>query len=156
MHHENTNIKNKKTSALNEIVAVTRDSAQFYTDAAKKVDNPQLKQLFEEMASSKNGLVGAMSREIRAEGGQPSNYGTLTGTLNQIYGDVRAKLGDSDYAYVSRLEEGEDRILGAINEIVSDGDTPAPVRQAVQSYLPTARQHHDLMRDRKWSMQTAS
>jgi uncharacterized protein (TIGR02284 family) len=75
--------------------------------------------------------------------------------LHQIYGDAMAKFGDKkDYAYVSELEETEHRLLGAWNNVLRDDDEPAPVKNAVTSYLPTVKQHHDLMRDRKWAMET--
>ncbi len=149
----NTSIREQKIDTLNELIAVTRDSADFYSDAATKVDNPQLKTLFNGMADSKNGLVGAMSRDVKVEGARPAEAGTFRGVLHQIYGDVRAKFGDnSDYAYVSELEETEDRMLGALNNVLLDKDVPSPVKEAVTSYLPKVKEHHDLMRDRKWAM----
>lgn len=147
-----TTIRNEKIETLNELIAVTRDSAEFYSDAAKRVDNPKLKNLFSELAESKNGLVGAMSRDVRIEGAKPESDGTFRGSLHKVYGDVRAKLGDSDYAYVSQLEESEDRMLHAFNDVLQDSGTPAPVKDAVRSYLPAAKQQHDAMRDRKWEM----
>jgi uncharacterized protein (TIGR02284 family) len=150
----NTTIREQKIETLNELIAVTRDSAEFYSEAATKVDNPTLSALFNGMADSKNGLVGAMSRDVRTEGAQPADAGTFRGVLHQVYGDVRARLGnDADYAYVSELEETEDRLLGALKDVLKDDDAPAPVKQAVSSYLPKVKEHHDLMRDRKWSMQ---
>jgi len=77
----------------------------------------------------------------------------VRGSLHKLYGNVRAKLGEKDYAYVSELEESEDRLLGAFNNVLHDKDTPAPVKAAVTSFLPKAKQQHDLMRDTKWSMQ---
>lgn len=147
-----TTIRNEKIETLNELIAVTRDSAEFYSDAAKRVDNPKLQNLFSELAQSKNGLVGAMSRDVRTEGAKPEGDGTFRGSLRKVYGDVRAKLGDSDYAYVSQLEESEDRMLSAFNDVLQDSGTPAPVKDAVRSYLPAVKQHHDAMRDRKWEM----
>ena len=150
----NTNIREQKIETLNELIAVTRDSAEFYTDAAVKVDNPQLRTLFTDMADSKNGLVGAMAREVKTDGATAAKAGTFTGILRQTYGDVRARLGNnSDFTYVSELEATEDRMMDAWNNVLKDDDVPKPVKQAVTSYLPKVKAHHDLMRDRKWAMQ---
>ncbi len=149
-----TEIREEKIETLNELIGATRDSAEFYSDAAAKVENGQLKSLFSDMARSKNGLVGAMTREVNMEGAEPAREGTFRGKLHQFYGDVRAKLGDSDYAYVSELEDSEDRLLHALQDVLGDRDVPAPVKQTLSSYLPTVKQHHDAMRDRKWAMQT--
>ncbi|MDQ3617829.1 MAG: PA2169 family four-helix-bundle protein [Pseudomonadota bacterium] len=148
-----TTIRKQKIETMNELIAVTRDSAEFYTEAATKVDNSGLKNLFTGMAHSKNGLVGAMSRDVRSEGAEPAKEGTFRGSMRKLYGDVRAKFGDQDYAYVSELEAGEDRLLHALKDVLDDDAVSAPVREAVTSYLPTVKQHHDEMRDRKWAMQ---
>lgn len=148
----NTNIREEKIDTINELLAVTRDSAEFYEDASTKAGNPQLQSLFRDMAQSKNSLVGAMASEVRAEGAEPEKEGTFRGTLHRMYGDIRGKMGDDDYGYVAQLEESEDRMLHKFEEVLQDGDTPPAVKEAVRSYLPTVKQHHDQMRDRKWSM----
>ena len=146
-------IKTEKIDTLNDLIEITRDSATFYNDAAKAVPNPALKSLFGEMASSKQGLVGAMSREVRSEGAKPATTGTVRGTWDKLYGEVRTQFGDANYGYVSQLEATEDRLMKAFNEVVADDNVPASVKQTVSSYLPTIRSHHDMMRDRKWTMQ---
>lgn len=145
-------IREQQIDTLNDLIQVTRDSAKFYGDAAKEVDNPQLQSLFNDMAQSKNGLVGAMSRDVQAAGDKPAESGTFRGSLHQFYTDVRSKFGDTEYAFVSELEQSEDRLLKAFNDVVKDDDVPAPVKQTVSQYLPAIREHHDLMRDRKWAM----
>ncbi len=150
----NPSIRTQKIDTLNELIAITRDSAQFYDEAAGKVDNTRLKTLFTDMAAAKNGLVGAMSRDVKLEGATPAQDGTFRGSLHRIYGDVRAKFGSKDFAYVSELEESEDRMLEALNNVVKDKDVPAPIKTAVTSYLPKVQEQHNLMRDRKWAMET--
>ncbi len=148
-------IRTEKIETLNDLIEITRDSATFYNDAAKAVPNPALKSLFGEMASSKHGLVGAMSKEVHAEGATPATTGTVRGAWDKLYGEVRSQFGDSNYGYVSQLEATEDRLMKAFNEVVADDDVPAAVKQTVSSYLPTIRSHHDKMRDRKWTMQAS-
>lgn len=149
-------IKTEKIDTLNDLIEITRDSATFYNDAAKAVPNPALKSLFGEMASSKQGLVGAMSREVRTEGAKPATTGTVRGALDKLYGEVRTQFGDANYGYVSQLEATEDRLMKAFNEVVADEGVSASVKQTVSSYLPTIRSHHDMMRDRKWDMKASA
>lgn len=149
-------IRTEKIDTLNDLIEITRDSATFYNDAAKAVPNPALKSLFGEMASSKQGLVGAMSREVRAEDAKPATIGTVRGVWDKLYGEVRNQFGDANYGYVSQLEATEDRLMKAFHEVVADNDVSASVKQTVSSYLPTIRSHHDMMRDRKWSMQATA
>lgn len=146
-------IRTEKIDTLNDLIEITRDSATFYGDAAKAVPNPALKSLFGEMASSKNGLVGAMSKEVLSEGAKPATTGSVRGVWDKMYGEVRTQFGDTNYGYVKQLEATEDRLMKAFHEVVADNDVPASVKQSVSSYLPTIRSHHDMMRDRKWAMQ---
>ncbi len=146
-------IRTEKIDTLNDLIEITRDSATFYGEAAKAVPNPALKSLFGEMASSKQGLVGAMSKEVRSEGAKPATTGTVRGAWDKLYGEVRTQFGDANYAYVKELEATEDRLMKAFHEVVADDDVSASVKASVSSYLPTIRSHHDMMRDRKWAMQ---
>lgn len=155
----NTNIetiRTEKIDTLNDLIEITRDSATFYGEAAKAVPNPALKTLFGEMASSKQGLVGAMSKEVRQEGAKPATSGTVRGAWDKLYGEVRTQFGDANYGYVKELEASEDRLMKAFHEVVADDDVPAEVKQTVNSFLPTITSHHDLMRDRKWAMQAST
>lgn len=151
----NTDLRNKKIDTINELIQVTRDSAEFYTDAAKEVKNPNLRSLFEQIADSKNGLVGAMSRQVRDEGAKPATAGTFSGSLRQFYGTVKAKMktDKGDYAFVSELEDSEDRLLDAFHDVLKSDSAPQEVKQTLMGYMPTVQGHHDAMRNRKWEMQ---
>lgn len=146
-------IRNEKIDTLNDLIGITRDSAKFYSEASAAVPSPKLKNLFNDMAASKNGLVGALSREVKAEGATPTDSGTVRGKWDRWYGDMRSKFGDTDYSYVSQLESSEDRLMNAFQGVIKDDSVPATVRQTVKEYLPKITAHHDLMRDRKWEMQ---
>ena len=152
----NNDIREQKIDTLNELISVTRDSATFYKSAAGEAQSPQLQSLFRSMADSKNGIVGALSREVKSEGAEPKYSGSFSGSLHRLYGEVRGKLGSDDYAYVSQLEASEDRMLDAYCDVLKDNDTPQPVKAVVSEYLPKVTAQHDLMRDRKWSMQATS
>ena len=152
----NHDIREQKIDTLNELISVTRDSAKFYGEAASEAKNPQLQSLFRSMADSKNGIVGALSREVKSEGAEPKDSGSFQGSLHRLYGDVRGKLGGDDYGYVSQLEESEDRMLHAYSDVLKDDDTPQPVKSVVSEYLPKVTAQHDLMRDQKWMMQGQS
>jgi uncharacterized protein (TIGR02284 family) len=151
--HQNE-IKKEKVNTLNELIQATRDSAEFYLDASKAVDNATLRTLFVHMADSKNGLIGAMSKQVRVDGGVPAKAGTLLGPIREMYGDVRAKLSDDkNYTYVSELEKGEDRLMNAFHDVIKSDDASTEVKAILRSYLPTVQEQHDLLRNRKWDME---
>lgn len=158
MTTQQTEIRIEKVGTLNELIQATRDSAEFYFDAAKKVENPTLRALFDHMASSKNGLVGSMSKEVRMAGAEPAKTGTFRGSLRELYDDVGTKIGvdKSDFAYVAQLEKSEDRLMEAFQEVIKSADAPKEVKDSLRSYLPTVKEHHDTLRDRKWVMEASN
>jgi uncharacterized protein (TIGR02284 family) len=155
MTTNNQELRKEKVETLNELIQATRDSAAFYADAAKEVSNPELRSLFDGIAESKQGLVGSMSREVRAEAAQPATDGSLRGSLRQTYSTLRARMAmdHGDYTYVKELEKSEDRLMSAFHDVLKREDAPTAVKQSLLSYLPKVKEHHDAMRDRKWAME---
>ena len=149
------NVDKKTQHSLNDLIEIARDGSDFYTEAAEKVKNPQLSSLFNQMASHKREIVQGLARDVAATGGKPAEHGTMVGSMHQMYGKVRAALGETDYAYVSELEESEDRLLGAFRETISDKDTPATAKAAAEQFLPRVVECHDIMRSHKAAMQAA-
>ncbi|GAB2494250.1 PA2169 family four-helix-bundle protein [Arenimonas alkanexedens] len=155
MTTNNSELRTEKVETLNELIQATRDSADFYADAAKSVTNPGLRSLFGDMAESKQGLVGSMAREVRAEAAEPATSGTLLGSFHKFYSTLRAEMAKDhgDYAYVKELEKSEDRLMAAFHDVIKRDDAPKAVKESLLSYLPKVQQHHDAMRDRKWAME---
>ena len=141
---------NKKIQhSLNDLIEIARDGSEFYTDAASKVDNPELASLFTRMAGHKREIMNGLSADVAAIGGEPADSGTMAGSMRKGYANLRAALGNKDYAYVAELEELEDRLLEAFRETISDDDCPAAARAAAQKYMPQVQECHDIMRNRK-------
>ena len=141
---------------LNDLIEIARDGSDFYTEAAGKVDNPELTTLFQTMAGHKRDIVAGLTAEVSAAGGDPADRGTMLGSMHQVYTRARAALGDTDYAWVAELEELEDRLLDAFRDTVEDNDTPPAARAAAQKYLPRVVECHDIMRNRKMALKRAS
>jgi uncharacterized protein (TIGR02284 family) len=149
-------IQSKTAHSLNDLIAISRDGKQFYEEAAKKVGDTELSALFLRIAGVKSDIVSSLSAVVQAAGGKPDAHGTLVGSMQQMYGKVRAALGDKKYGYVAELEESEDRLLKAFNETIADRDTPVAARDVVTKLLPEVRACHDVMRNRKLAMKNAA
>jgi len=147
---------NNSTKILNDIISVTRDGKEFYEHAATKVDDSELMILFARMATVKGQVVTGLSIEIKAMDDKPAEKGTLAGDVSQMYGDLRALLGNKDYAYVAQLEDSEDRLLKAFDAALADTDTPASTREILTRYLPEVRSCHAVMRARKLALKKAA
>lgn len=146
------NNASKIEHTLNDLIEIARDGADFYTEAAGKVGNPELAALFTQMVGHKHEIVTGLSTDVAAAGGDPADHGTMVGSMQQAYGNVRAALGDTGYGYVAQLEETEDRLLKAFKDTISDEDTPAAARATAQKYMARVQACHDTMRNRKIAM----
>lgn len=146
------NTEKKIAHSLNDLIEIARDGKDFYTEAAKKVEDAELSALFIRIAAVKQDIVGSLSSAVAAAGGKPAEHGTFVGSMQQFYGKVRATLGDTQYGYVAELEESEDRLLKAFNETLSDTDTPPAARVEVERLLPQVRECHQVMSTRKHAL----
>jgi uncharacterized protein (TIGR02284 family) len=134
---------------LNELIQIARDGQTFYTDAIGKVRNPNLRVVFRGIIDAKAHLIAALSEHVRVRGQLPSDGGTLTGYFHQLYGDISAKLSrDSDAVFVARLEEAEDRLLGAFENAAAASEN-RDVRDIILRHLPRVRLCHEQMRNLK-------
>ena len=150
------NTGNKIQHSLNDLIEIARDGNQFYTDAAEKVKAPELSALFGQMAAHKREIVDGLSADVAATGGKPAEHGTMVGSMQELYGKVRAAFGDTNYGYVAELEQSEDRLLKAFKDTIADSDTPPQARAAAERFLPRVVECHDIMRNRKLGMKAAS
>lgn len=148
-------MSNKTASTLNDLISIARDGKEFYEEAAQKVDDAELKTLFARIATNKAQIVGELSAAVQAAGGKPEESGTMVGSMQQMYGKLRATLGDTEYGYVAELEESEDRLLEAFDEAARDADTPPAARDVVVRLMPEVRACHDVMRTRKLAMKNS-
>ena len=149
-------MNDKTTHTLNDLIQIARDGQEFYNEAAGKVKDAELSALFTRIAASKADIITSLSATVSAAGGTPAEHGTFVGSMQQLYGRLRASLGDTTYGFVAELEESEDRLLGAFRDALGDTNTSALARQDIQRLLPEVQQTHAVMRDRKHALKNAS
>ncbi|MEO7478907.1 MAG: PA2169 family four-helix-bundle protein [Lysobacteraceae bacterium] len=147
---------NHTNHTLNDLVEVARDGETFYEHAAVKVDQPDLRILFTRIAMVKRDIVKSLSSELLARGEKPADSGSWTGSFNKLYGDIRALLGNKDYAYVAQLEESEDRLLKGFEKAINDKETSDSARHVLTRLLPEVRNCHELMHMRKAALKKAA
>lgn len=147
---------NKTEHTLNDLIQIARDGQTFYTEAAGKVNDAELSALFTRIAAVKAEIIAAFGAAVAAAGGTPAEHGTVVGSMQKMYGRLRASLGDTTYGYVAELEESEDRLLGAFRDALNDADTPPLARQEITRLLPDVQECHAVMRNRKRLLKHAS
>lgn len=138
-------------ATLNDLIEVLEDGTKFYQEAVTKVSSPELRSLFERMATTKAAIASDLKRAVVDVGGKPAQSGTFAGSLRKAYAEARTKFSsDKDYAYIAELEGFEDRIVGEFKQASQKSDNMS-VRTVVQRYLPEIMRDHATMRDLKHS-----
>jgi uncharacterized protein (TIGR02284 family) len=138
---------NQSMNQLNELIELTRDGQRFYQHAADEAKDVQLQHLFRDLAQAKTQIIQALSVKVAAHHEQPSQGGTLTGRMRELYADARSRIGDHDTAYVDQLEQTEAHILRAFEDAV--GAAEPDVRALLAIELPKLRACHERMRQLK-------
>lgn len=141
------------THLLNDIISVAKDGADFYDQAQRQVDDPQLRQVFSRMAGAKRELISGLSSQVRNLGQEPPRDGTALGSLRETYTKLRAALGRDDAKlYAQQLEQAEDRLLDHMRTAVREAGPE--IRGSLETYLPEVQACHDEMRNLKHTMTT--
>jgi uncharacterized protein (TIGR02284 family) len=136
-------------TTLNEMIEVLHDGETFYAEAAMRVKQSNLRDLFRRMSEHKSVIAHELSNVVVALGNQPASDGSLAGSLRKFYAEIRAKLStDPDYHYVAQLEEFEDRIVESFERAVADS-RDSIARQIADRYFSSVRKDHNIMRDLK-------
>ncbi len=127
---------NADTATLNDMIEVLDDGQTFYREAAIHVERPDLKELFERMARTKQTIAEGLRTAVVANGAKPPVDGSFAGSLRKVYAEVRAALSDhKDYEYVAQLEKFEERILRSFENAAAESDDEL-VQGIVHRYMP--------------------
>jgi len=144
----------KTAHELNDLIEIARDGQDFYTEAAGKVEDAELKALFTRIAGVKGRIISTLSSTVAATGEKPAEKGTLRGSLQEMYGKIRATFGDTNYGYVAELEESEDRLLAAFKDALQNHEISPAAQQQVAALMPEVQECHNVMRNRKHAMKS--
>ncbi len=138
---------NYSMNQLNELIEITRDGQRFYQHAAEEAKDVELQHLFRDLAQAKTQVIQALSVKVAANHEQPSQGGTLTGRMRELYTDARSRVGDHDRAYIDQLEQSEAHLLRAFEDAVADAEPDVKALLAIE--LPKLRACHERIRQLK-------
>jgi uncharacterized protein (TIGR02284 family) len=148
----------KPEKELQNLINICEDAREFYTDAIAQTNDPEMKQLFRNMADIRKGVIVDLRTYMRQNDmdiEEPSE--TFGGKVNKFLGENIAKWSDNtDNALIAYLEEAEDRCLHSFQDVSNDNDMPADTRAIVSRELETLKKTHDYMRELKQAMKSAA
>jgi uncharacterized protein (TIGR02284 family) len=144
---------NHDIDILNNLIALTLDSAHGYEDASGDTKNPHFKTLFGKRAIERKQVTAELQTEVRRLlGGKPASSGTVAGKAHRTFMNLKAAVTGSDEGVVKSVEAGEDHIKKEYEEALVDRELSAPVRDLLQRAFVSVKAGHDEMRDLKHSL----
>jgi uncharacterized protein (TIGR02284 family) len=135
---------------LNDLIAMTLDSAHGYDDAQKDAKNQHFKTLFGRRAIERKQVTAELQTEVRRLlGDRPAQSGTAAGKAHRVFMNLAHALTGSDEGVIKAVEAGEDRLKARYEEALADEELSAPVLDLVSRAFVSVKAGHDEMRDLK-------
>ena len=142
--NKETSVPNS-THLLNEVLAVLRDGAKFYAQAAQRVDQPDLRAVFLEIAALKEKQAIDLSTSVTVRGEEPNKDGTLAGASRRLFTQILGSIGSTDPSYIGQLKEHEERLLSTFDRCLAEEDISDGTKQLLEKHRPDSKFLHDQM-----------
>lgn len=135
-----------------DIIQVLNSGIEFYTDAKEQVRDPRLVQLFDRMLNARRMVKERLQPFAVLEDGKREEGSAFSVEARKVYTKVIGALSsDTDHAYISQLEEVEDKTLEELRIALKDNQPPQYEAALLQS-MSTMQDCHDEMRALKRSI----
>ena len=145
----------EKIEHLNELLHVSHDGENGYRAAATQVNDPHMKQVFEDYAVQRAGFRRDLRSEIERLGGAPADSGTLSASVHRGWLELKSAVTGGDAAAViAACETGEDAAQAAYERVVKTGIT-GEARTLAENQWSKIREAHARLLNLKNSLAKA-
>jgi uncharacterized protein (TIGR02284 family) len=134
-------------ATLNDLHKTTKDGEEGFRACANQVKSTNLKSVFQAAASRCDEGAAELKAKIRVLGGEPTQSGSIGGSLHRAWMNVKSSItGMDDHAVLAACESAEDAAKSAY-EAALKTDLPADVRTIIERQYQGVKQNHDRVRD---------
>jgi uncharacterized protein (TIGR02284 family) len=132
---------------LNGLIERCKDAESGFHTAAADVKTPALAQLFESYSRQQALFATELQAIVQRLGGQPEHSGTVTGTLQRGWMNLRSLIrGADDCSMIAECLHIEDHTVKAYEEALADGLPDDDARVAIERQLAQIREAHERIR----------
>lgn len=115
------------SNRLNELLERTYDAEKGFKQAAEKVENPTIKEFFENRAAKRYDFGHELKREIKSFGQNPDKGGSFKGTLHRNWMNLKAYFNsNNEEAMLEEVRRGEKEAIETYNDIINDKNLVLP------------------------------
>lgn len=129
------------------LIRLNIDSAEGFTAAAKRVEDPRVADLFREYATQRSKNAEELKAAVAFNGEEPADSGTTAGTLHRWWLEIRGTVTGHDTASVlAEAERGEDSIKHHYEDAIKEC-SGSPIIQLLTKQYENVKAAHDRVRD---------
>lgn len=142
-----TNLNEETIEHIKDLVRINQDSAEGFAEAAKVVENDDLKGLFSLMAGERQQFANELRSYVILNEEDGDISGSWKGMFHRWWLDLRGKLSGGDaYAVLAEAERGEDKIKAMYEECIKE-TTGNPLNDVLHRQYAEVVKGHDRVRD---------
>src|SRR5918993_686310 len=99
---------NRDIDVLNSLIETTLDSIDGYRRSAEEATNSRFASEFLARASEREQVVATLRDEVRRQGGNPQDDGSVLAAAHRAFLSLRDKVtGSDDHAVIAEVDRGE-------------------------------------------------
>jgi uncharacterized protein (TIGR02284 family) len=130
-------------TAITGVIAICRDAEQGYRAAADAVNDPMLKELFEQYSLERGAFATQLQTAVKVMGFDPTHPSGVAGLLHGAWMTVKGGLtGNSGHPILVEAERGEDWSVKIYREALAIS-LPVEVRSIVEQQYDKVLQAHN-------------
>jgi uncharacterized protein (TIGR02284 family) len=135
----------KVISVLNDLVETCKDGQKGFQEAAKSVNNLELKSFFNDVSQDRARMAVALQAQVVRFGGEPDESGSVSGALHRAWMDLKNSVNVSDQSILESVETGEDTAVKAFDEALKE-PLPLELNNLILQYRVNVKDVHDRVR----------
>lgn len=140
-------LRDETISGIQDLIEINIDSSKGFNDAAEKVENKDIANLFRQCATERDQFAGQLKSLIEINGEEPKDSGTLKGTAHRWWLNLRGMVQSGDeHALLAEAERGEDSIKARYEDTLKDTAGSA-VNDVLLEQYASVKARHDQIRD---------
>lgn len=136
------------TDALEELAKLARDGELGYRTSAGDAKDPDLQQLFNELAKERGEIADELESHIRKHGGKvPQKGGTMAGQAHRRFVDLKSAItGGNRKSVLNEVARGES-LSEAAYDAIKRIDLPADLKPVIMKQHDRVKQARDRVRE---------
>jgi uncharacterized protein (TIGR02284 family) len=138
--------RDEVVSTLNNLIETCKDGEEGYRWAADKIEDSELKSLFNRYAQQRAQFASELRTEVQRLGGDPEDSGSAGGALHRGWINIKSAVTGGDReAIISECERGEDVAVESYQKAMDEG-LPSNLQSVVQQQYSQVKEAHNSIR----------